>query len=66
MRADYTEDMATPRGLRLFLSLLCAFLLSGFVLAGQDPARQPASQAELAAKLPTDPEVLTGTFPKCP
>jgi len=55
--------MASPRGLRLFLSLSCAFLLSGFVLAGQEPARPLTSQAELAAKLPTDPEVLVGTFP---
>ena len=48
---------------RLALSILCAFLLSGLALGGQTPAQPPYSQAELAAKLPTDPEVTTGTFP---
>src|SRR5262245_27794219 len=62
-RAVYTEHMSRLRGLRPFLSVLCVLSLSGLVLAGQGVSQPPLTQAELAAKLPVDPEVVTGTFP---
>ena len=52
-----------PR-VRALLFVVLLLSTTGFVLAGQAAAPQQAvSAAELAAKLPVDPDVTTGTFP---
>src|SRR5215208_6227111 len=61
--------MSTSRGFRPLLSILSALAVAAFVWATpaaqgtQTPAATGLSQAESASKLPTDPEVTTGSFP---